>query len=111
MRPHGVGWAKWLGIAQNAGWKVERPTGNATVDKKNRKRRRRLFLVINGVSAAAVVVWAAGGLGIVARGGLQPGWVGEDLRRVVRQDTFFRADGAGWAHGTVARCSFFDDQV
>ncbi|KAH8883199.1 DUF1691-domain-containing protein [Thozetella sp. PMI_491] len=71
------GWAKWLGVAQKAGWKVEWPTGNAALDKKNRKRRRRILLAVNAVSAAAAAVWAAGGLGIVARGGLQPGWVGK----------------------------------
>lgn len=71
------GWAKWLGSAQAAGWALDRHTGNAAVDKANRKRRRRRLLAINAASAAAVVVWAAGGLGVVARGGETLGWVGK----------------------------------
>ncbi|GAB1312468.1 hypothetical protein MFIFM68171_02678 [Madurella fahalii] len=71
------GWAKWLGSAQGAGWALDRHTGNAAVDRANRKRRRRRLLAINAVSAVAVVVWAAGGLGVVARGGETLGWVGK----------------------------------
>jgi len=71
------GWAKWLGAAQGAGWHLERHTGNVTVDTQTRKKRRRRLLMINGVSALAVALWAAGGLGIVARGGETLGWVGK----------------------------------
>ncbi|KAK1828650.1 hypothetical protein QBC39DRAFT_312701 [Podospora conica] len=71
------GWAKWFGLAQGAGWKVQRLTGNAVVDRETRRRRRRRLLLINGAAAAGVVVWAAGGLGIVARGGETLGWVGK----------------------------------
>lgn len=71
------GWAKWFGLAQGAGWKVQRFTGNAVLDKETRRRRRRRLLLINGAAAAGVVVWAAGGLGIVARGGKTLGWVGK----------------------------------
>lgn len=71
------GWAKWFGLAQGAGWKVQRFTGNAVLDKETRRRRRRRLLLINGAAAAGVVVWAAGGLGIVARGGETLGWVGK----------------------------------
>ncbi|KAK3337808.1 hypothetical protein B0T19DRAFT_82994 [Cercophora scortea] len=71
------GWAKWFGIAQRAGWKLERHTGNAAVDRQVKKRRRRMLLGINAVAAAGVVAWAAGGLGVVAKGGLTLGWVGK----------------------------------
>ncbi|KAK0725797.1 hypothetical protein B0H67DRAFT_532198 [Lasiosphaeris hirsuta] len=71
------GWAKWFGFAQGAGWKLERWTGNATVDRQARKRRRRRLLLINAVAVAAAVGWAAGGLGVVARGGETLGWVGK----------------------------------
>lgn len=71
------GWAKWLGAAQGAGWHLERHTGNVVVDTQTRKKRRRRLMMINGVSALAVAVWAAGGLGIVARGGETLGWVGK----------------------------------
>ncbi|VBB73845.1 Putative protein of unknown function [Podospora comata] len=71
------GWAKWVGAAQGAGWQLERHTGNAAVDKQTKKKRRRRLLVINGVAAIGCVMWAAGGLGIVARGGETLGWVGK----------------------------------
>jgi len=70
------GWAKWFGLAQGAGWNLERHTGNATADRDTRKRRRRRLLMINAVAAVATAIWAVGGLGVVARGGETPGWVG-----------------------------------
>ncbi|AEO64906.1 uncharacterized protein THITE_2111293 [Thermothielavioides terrestris NRRL 8126] len=71
------GWARWLGAAQGAGWRLERLTGHAAVDREARRRRRRRLLVINGVAAAVAAAWAAGGLGVVARGGETLGWVGK----------------------------------
>ncbi|KAH6855383.1 hypothetical protein B0I37DRAFT_321927, partial [Chaetomium sp. MPI-CAGE-AT-0009] len=71
------GWAKWVGLSQAAGWVPAPPTGNAAVDRASRKKRRRRLLVINAVAAAATALWAAGGLGIVARGGETMGWVGK----------------------------------
>ena len=71
------GWAKWVGLAQGAGWKAQGSSGNAGLDRAVRRRRRRTFVVINAVAAAATALWAAGGLGIVARGGETPGWVGK----------------------------------
>ncbi|KAK1758167.1 hypothetical protein QBC47DRAFT_338965 [Echria macrotheca] len=70
------GWARWFGLAQGAGWKVPWPTGNLVVDRGVKRRRRRRLMVINAVAAGAVVLWAAGGLGVVARGGMTMGWVG-----------------------------------
>ena len=71
------GWAKWLGFSQRAGWKVDHITGHTEVDRQARKRRRRLFFIINGIAAGVAGLWAAGGLGMVARSGRTEGWVGK----------------------------------
>ncbi|KAK3489028.1 uncharacterized protein B0T23DRAFT_342133 [Neurospora hispaniola] len=71
------GWAKWFGVSQGAGWVLERHTGVPEVDRKARRKRRRRLIWINAVAAAATAVWAAGGLGVVARGGETLGWVGK----------------------------------
>ena len=71
------GWAKWLGLSQRAGWNGDAATGIGAVDKSARKRRRRFWLGIHGVAATVALLWAAGGLGVVARGGSAPGWVGK----------------------------------
>lgn len=68
------GWAKWLGMAQRASWTS--PERSSVVETKAlRKRRRRTWLVIQGGVLLAFGAWAAGGLGVVARGGLAEGWV------------------------------------
>lgn len=53
------GWARWLGYL-------------VPVDKEREEKRR---WTINGVVAAVAGLWAAGGLGVVARGGAATGWV------------------------------------
>ncbi|KAI4866490.1 DUF1691-domain-containing protein [Hypoxylon rubiginosum] len=63
------GYAKWLNVAPPVNWR------NTTIDKQLRKRRRRAWWGIHGVSAAVVILWAAGGLGIVARAGPAEGWL------------------------------------
>lgn len=71
------GCARWAGLAQAAGWALGRPpSGNRAVDRAATKSRRRRLLAINAVALATAALWAAGGLGIVARAGLTPGWVG-----------------------------------
>ena len=55
------GWARWLGYL-------------GPKDQKAAKKRR---WIINGISAAVAAIWAAGGLGVVARGGEAAGWVGK----------------------------------
>jgi len=62
----GVGHFVW-GIAR---WQNWIPTGN---DKKAKRRR----WIINGITAAISLLWMAGGLGVVGRGGLSDGWVGK----------------------------------
>ncbi|KAI1372490.1 DUF1691-domain-containing protein [Hypoxylon crocopeplum] len=63
------GWAKWLNIAPPANWK------KTTIDKQLRKRRRRAWWGVQAVAAALATLWAAGGLGIVARAGPAEGWL------------------------------------
>lgn len=63
------GWAKWLNLAPPANWK------KTTIDKKLRKRRRRAWWGIHGAAVAVTVLWAAGGLGVVARAGPAEGWL------------------------------------
>ncbi|KAL0937840.1 N2,N2-dimethylguanosine tRNA methyltransferase [Colletotrichum truncatum] len=69
------GAAKWLGFAPTAmGWSG---SGASVIDRKTRRRKRRAWWALHGIVAAAFGTWAAGGLGIVARGGLTDGWVGK----------------------------------
>lgn len=55
------------GLARWNGWV---PIGN---DKKARRRR----WTINGIAAAVIALWIAGGLGVVGRGGFTQGWIGK----------------------------------
>lgn len=55
------GWAKWTNWALGS----------------NEKNGRRRWWVVNGVSVLVAVLWMAGGLGVVARGGKASGWVGK----------------------------------
>ncbi|KAL2111974.1 hypothetical protein VUR80DRAFT_8888 [Thermomyces stellatus] len=68
------GAAKWLGIAPPS---PSRGDAYQVVDPRMEKSRRRVWLGINATSAAVALFWAAGGLGVVARGGLSPGWIGK----------------------------------
>ncbi|CAN8099948.1 unnamed protein product [Discula destructiva] len=75
------GWAKWIGLAQLAGWRADLKsvgsTNHRAEDVKRRKRRRRILLWVNGAAVAVSVLWAAGSLGVVGRGGRADGWVGK----------------------------------
>ncbi len=66
------GMARWLGLAPaTRSWK------NAVVDRATKRQRRRRWLSVHGVVGGVVAAWAVGGLAVVARGGLQDGWVGK----------------------------------
>lgn len=69
------GQARWFGMAPSTkGWfGVE----SAAVDKQTRRRRRRRWLGLHGASLAFAALWAVGGIGVVARGGLTDGWIGK----------------------------------
>ncbi|KAL2121761.1 hypothetical protein VTJ04DRAFT_2216 [Mycothermus thermophilus] len=77
------GWAKWAGLTQGTGWaigpveKQYRIAGDPAAERVTRRRRRRRLFALNAVAATATAIWAAGGLGVVARAGLTPGWVGK----------------------------------
>lgn len=77
------GWAKWIGLAPLAGWGGGLGGGdggstrNRGEDARRRRRRRRIWLWVNGTAVVATLLWAAGGLGVVARGGRMEGWVGK----------------------------------
>ncbi|EGY19632.1 uncharacterized protein VDAG_01648 [Verticillium dahliae VdLs.17] len=69
------GAARWAGIAPVAmGW---RGAGPRVEDKSVRRRRRRAWWGVQGAVVAVAALWAAGGLGVVARGGPTHGWVGK----------------------------------
>ena len=51
----------------------------------DQKRTRRRWWAINGVAAAVACIWAAGGLGVVARGGLTTGWLGNGYDELYKQ--------------------------
>ncbi|GAB0145159.1 hypothetical protein EsHS_00005600 [Epichloe bromicola] len=69
------GMAKWLGLAPSTmGW---RGKGSVVVDNKTKRARRRKWLGVHGVAVGVAALWAVGGLGVVARGGLAEGWVGK----------------------------------
>lgn len=66
------GMAKWLGLAPaTRSWK------NAVVDRETKRTRRRKWASVHGVVAGVVAAWVVGGIGVVARGGLQDGWLGK----------------------------------
>lgn len=69
------GLAKWFGVAPSTrGWTGKE---SVVVDKKTKRTRRRKWLGVHGVALGVMALWAIGGLGIVARGGLTEGWVGK----------------------------------
>jgi hypothetical protein len=77
------GMAKWLNLAPPANWK------KITFDRQLRKQRRRAWWAVNASAASLALFWAAGGLGVVARGGLAYGWLGTVYDKIYSH--------AGWA--------------
>jgi succinate dehydrogenase/fumarate reductase cytochrome b subunit len=64
------GMARWFGLAPSTlGWR-------GVVDRETRRARRTSWLAVHGVAVGFAALWAVGGLGVVARGGLTEGWVG-----------------------------------
>lgn len=73
------------GLSRWAGLSPENVGRGQVVQVKARERRKRRWIV-NAVAGLVVGVWAAGGIGVVARGGRSSGWVGkiyDDLYRHV----------------------------
>ncbi|EGX88592.1 choline transport protein, putative [Cordyceps militaris CM01] len=68
------GMAKWWGHAPSTrGWR----SAAVVVDSRTKRKRRNKWLSVHGAALLAMAAWAAGGLTVVARGGLQDGWVGK----------------------------------
>ncbi|KAI1199796.1 hypothetical protein F5X97DRAFT_295441 [Nemania serpens] len=70
------GMARWLDLAPPANWK------KITFDKPTRSRRRRAWWAINATAVSLTLLWAAGGLGVVARAGATQGWLGSVYDRI-----------------------------
>jgi hypothetical protein len=60
------GWAKWTNWAPS---QTTRVGGEREIAKKRR------WYTINGIAASVGLVWLAGGLGIIGRGGSADGWL------------------------------------
>jgi Protein of unknown function (DUF1691) len=71
------GSAKWLGLAPGQ-------VQGATAEERRRKRRARWWGT-NALAALVAGLWAAGGLGVVARGGEMGGWRGKQWDDLYRQ--------------------------
>ncbi len=69
------GWARWLHVAERASWDSKATTVQDNTAR--RRRRRRTWLLVQGGVLLTFGAWAAGGLGVVARGGPAQGWVAE----------------------------------
>ncbi|KAL6917445.1 hypothetical protein ACHAP8_011936 [Fusarium lateritium] len=69
------GQAKWFGLSPTT--KYIWGTSSVPAEKKAMKQRRRKWVALHGASVAFAALWAVGGLGVVARGGLMEGWVGK----------------------------------
>lgn len=63
------GMARWLNLSPPANWK------KITFDKPTRSRRRRAWWAIQATTVSLAALWAAGGLGVVARAGPAQGWL------------------------------------
>lgn len=71
------GLAKWNGMAPSTrGWLQPRKKKDIFVDQKTRRQRRSKWMGVHGAALTVSVLWAIGGLGVVASGGPSGGWVG-----------------------------------
>lgn len=62
------GWSKWMGLA---------PEQVTRSGREGQIASRRRWWALNGMSAALVALWMAGGIGVVASNGKVGGWVGK----------------------------------
>ncbi|KAF2843290.1 hypothetical protein M501DRAFT_994171 [Patellaria atrata CBS 101060] len=70
------GWAKWLR------WNPDQVTEGGGQGQLRKKQR---WYTINGISALVTVLWMAGGLGVVGRGGEVGGWMGREYDAMYRR--------------------------
>ena len=90
------GWAWWTGWKREEG-SVDRhhdhgPTSGANggylgsaAGSEAYRRRRRVRWTITGIAAAGTVLWLAGGLGVVGRGGWGAGWEAKGWEKIYSQ--------------------------
>ena len=69
------GMAKWLGFT---------PDQVTTLDQERELEKKRRWYVVNGTAVGAVLLWMAGGFGVIARGGAAVGWVGRQYDEMYR---------------------------
>ena len=69
------GWSRWLG------WHSDTATGVNGYERQQAQKQR--WYSINGVALATLILWAAGGLGIIARGGAAFGWKGKSYDKLL----------------------------
>jgi hypothetical protein len=72
------GWAQWLGF------KPDQVQGRSTSVRAETKAKRRWW-TLQGLSAAVVITWLAGGMGVIGRAGKVPGWVGKHYDELLRR--------------------------
>jgi hypothetical protein len=70
------GWAKWLG------WTPAQVVQGGVEGLVRQKKRR---YAINGVAAVTTILWLAGGLGVVVRGGETIGWQAKVYDEIYRK--------------------------
>lgn len=69
------GWSQWMGwLPQQVGQGGE----------EGRIRRKKRWYLINGASAVVTMVWLAGALGVIGRGGEARGWLGREYDELNR---------------------------
>ena len=71
------GAGRWLGLAPSSDGLLRRDGYEIHANKVAFKQRRRKWLQVTGVALGASLLWAIGGIGVVARGGQADGWVGK----------------------------------
>ncbi|KAK3203269.1 hypothetical protein GRF29_112g777340 [Pseudopithomyces chartarum] len=64
------GWAKWLALS---------PSQVSPTEPRRHLTSKTRWYAINGTSALLTLVWLAGALGIVGRGGKTGGWIGREF--------------------------------
>jgi len=63
------GWAKWLAVSPD----YVKATG-----AEGQLLRKKRWYLLNGTAAMIAVVWLAGGLGVIGRGGAAEGWLAKE---------------------------------
>lgn len=79
------GAARWLGVSSSSRDLI-REDSKVFTDKPALRRRRKRWLSISAAAVGTSLLWALGGMGVVAKGGAAEGWIGR-----LYDDLFARA--------------------